>query len=217
MPCLMPDEKNSSSVRTDLTFAIVGCGRIAARHAEHIANVGRLVGTCDVVLDRAELLGAKYDARPYGSIDEMLRGEKELDVVSVCTPNGLHAEHTVAALEAGKHVLCEKPMAISVADCGAMIQAAERANRRLFIVKQNRFNPPVAAVKELLDHQKLGRIYSVHLNCFWNRNADYYQDTWKGTASLDGGSLYTQFSHFIDLLYWMVGDVKTAFAIVDNF
>ncbi|MEO7219866.1 MAG: Gfo/Idh/MocA family oxidoreductase [Gemmatimonadaceae bacterium] len=200
-----------------LTFGIVGCGRIAARHAEHIVKLGRLVGTCDVVVERAEVLAEKYGARAYGSIDEMLHGEKELDVVAVCTPNGLHAEHTVAALKAGKHVLCEKPMAISVADCGMMIQAAERANRRLFIVKQNRFNPPVAAVKELLDHEKLGRIYSVHLNCFWNRNADYYQDTWKGTASLDGGSLYTQFSHFIDLLYWMVGDVKTAFAIVDNF
>jgi predicted dehydrogenase len=129
----------------------------------------------------------------------------------------LHAKHTIAALRAGSHVLCEKPMAISVADCGAMIQAAEIANRRLFIVKQNRFNPPVAAVKKLLDEGRLGKIFSVQLNCFWNRDAAYYQDSWKGTAALDGGSLYTQFSHFIDLLYWMIGDVKDACAMVDNF
>ncbi|HEX2722029.1 MAG TPA: Gfo/Idh/MocA family oxidoreductase, partial [Gemmatimonadaceae bacterium] len=121
------------------------------------------------------------------------------------------------ALDKGIHVVCEKPMAISVADCGRMIQAAERASRSLFIVKQNRFNPPVAAVKELLDSGKLGQIYSVQLNCFWNRNADYYQDTWKGTRQLDGGSLYTQFSHFIDLLYWMIGDVKDACAMVENY
>jgi len=213
----MSDEKKSARARSDLTFAIVGCGRIASRHAEHIANVGRLVGACDVQFDRADSLAAKYGARPYRSLEEMLAGEKDLDVVAVCTPNGLHAEHSVAALKAGRHVLCEKPMAISVADCGTMIQAAERANRRLFIVKQNRFNPPVAAVKELLDGGRLGRVYSVQLNCFWNRNADYYQDTWKGTNALDGGSLYTQFSHFIDLLYWMVGDVKQALAMVDNF
>ncbi|MEJ7760035.1 MAG: Gfo/Idh/MocA family oxidoreductase [Gemmatimonadaceae bacterium] len=213
----MSDEKQNPRARSDLSFAIVGCGRIAARHAEHIANVGRLIGACDVQFDRADSLAGKYGARPYRSLDEMLAGEKEVDVVAVCTPNGLHAMHTVAALKAGRHVLCEKPMAISVADCGTMIQAAERANRRLFIVKQNRFNPPVAAVKELLDGGRLGRVYSVQLNCFWNRNADYYQDTWKGTNLLDGGSLYTQFSHFIDLLYWMVGDVKQALAMVDNF
>jgi UDP-N-acetyl-2-amino-2-deoxyglucuronate dehydrogenase len=200
-----------------LGFAIVGCGRIAARHAQHIANVGRLVATCDVIVERAKQLAEPHQANAYPCIEEMLRSESSIDVVAVCTPNGLHAEHTIAALRAGSHVLCEKPMAISVADCGAMIQEAERANRRLFIVKQNRFNPPVAAVKELLDSGRLGRLYSVQLNCFWNRNADYYRDSWKGTRALDGGSLYTQFSHFIDLLYWFVGDVKEALALVDNY
>lgn len=203
--------------RSDLRFAIVGCGRIAGRHAQQIARVGTLVATCDVVVDRAVKLAQEYNARHYGCLSDMLRDETGIDVVAICTPNGLHAEHALAALRAGCHVLCEKPMAISVADCGAMIQAAERANRRLFIVKQNRFNPPVAAVKELLDEGRLGRLYSVQLNCFWNRNADYYRDSWKGTLDLDGGSLYTQFSHFIDLLHWFVGDVKEAFAMVDNF
>jgi predicted dehydrogenase len=108
-------------------------------------------------------------------------------------------------------------MAISVKDCSEMIQAAERANRRLFIVKQNRFNPPVIAVKDLIDQGKLGKIYSIQLNCFWNRNPDYYKNSWKGTKDLDGGTLYTQFSHFIDLLYWFVGDVESVQAHTCNF
>jgi predicted dehydrogenase len=179
--------------------------------------VGTLVATCDILPERAMTLAAPYGAAAYTTVELMLESEEEIDVVSVCTPNGLHAQHSVAALNSGRHVLCEKPMAISVADCGSMIQAAERANRMLFIVKQNRFNPPVVAVKRLIDDGSLGTIYSVQLNCFWNRNADYYQDTWKGTRDLDGGLLYTQFSHFIDLLYWMVGDVKDAHAMLDNF
>jgi predicted dehydrogenase len=207
----------SQPERSNLRFAIVGCGRIAARHAQHISNVGSLVATCDVIPDRAAKLAEARGAAAYRCIEDMLASESKIDVVSVCTPNGLHAKHTLAAFRAGTHVLCEKPMAISVADCGAMIQAAEAANRRLFIVKQNRFNPPVAAVKKLLDQGRLGRIYSIQLSCFWNRDAAYYQDSWKGTLALDGGSLYTQFSHFIDLLYWMIGDVKDAFAIVDNY
>ena len=211
------DTETHPASRLDLRFAIVGCGRIAGRHAKQIGRLGNLVATCDVVVERAQMLASEYGARHYGYLEDMLRSEAGIDVVAVCTPNGLHAEHTLAALRADCHVLCEKPMAISVTDCRAMIQAAERANRRLFIVKQNRFNPPVAAVKELLDDGRLGRLYSVQLNCFWNRNADYYRDSWKGTLDLDGGSLYTQFSHFIDLLYWFVGDVKDVFAMVDNY
>ncbi len=138
------------------------------------------------------------------------------DVISICSPNGLHASHSILALKAGSHVLCEKPMAISVYDCGEMIKAAENANRRLFIVKQNRFNPPVKAVKQIVDEGRLGKILSVQLNCFWNRNADYYHNSWKGTKELDGGTLFTQFSHFIDLLYWIVGDVKKVHAVVNN-
>jgi UDP-N-acetyl-2-amino-2-deoxyglucuronate dehydrogenase len=205
-------QKNES-----LGFAIVGCGRIAVRHAHHISNVGRLVATCDVIPERASNLAGAHGARAYDCIEEMLRSESNIDVVSVCTPNGLHAAHTIAALRSGCHVLCEKPMAISVADCRAMTQAAESAKKSLFIVKQNRFNPPVAAVKKLLDEGRLGKIFSVQLNCFWNRDAAYYQDSWKGTTALDGGSLYTQFSHFIDLLYWMIGDVKEACAMVENY
>ena len=206
-------DKNPTS---ELRFGIVGCGRIASRHAKHISVAGRLIATCDILVERAAGLARLSGARAYRHLDEMLVAE-ELDVVSICTPNGLHAKHTIASFAAGCHVLCEKPMAISVADCASMIQAAERANRRLFIVKQNRFNPPIVVAKSLLDSGRLGRIYSVQLNCFWNRNPAYYRDTWKGTATMDGGTLYTQFSHFIDLLYWFVGDVKQVCTFVYNY
>jgi len=200
-----------------LTFAIIGCGRIAERHAEHIQKVGRLLAVCDIIPARAEALGEKHHCRIYYSVDDLLQCEKDVRVVAVCSPNGLHALHTMKALNAGKDVLCEKPMAITSYDCGEMIKAAEKNNRRLFIVKQNRFNPPVAAVKQAIDKGLLGRIFSIQLNCFWNRNDAYYLNSWKGTQNMDGGTLFTQFSHFIDLLYWMVGDVKKAYALTGNF
>lgn len=201
-----------------LKFAIVGCGRIAQRHAEHISGRGTLSSVCDVKLDRARELSKKYGARAFGDIDALLKSDGHVDLLSVCTPNGLHAEHTVKALEAGINVLCEKPMAISVADCRKMIDAAERNNRKLFIVKQNRFNPPIVALKEAIDSGRLGQIFSVQLNCFWNRTEDYYKSSdWKGTKTLDGGTLFTQFSHFIDLLYWMMGDIDDVRSFMDNF
>ncbi len=201
----------------DIRFAIVGCGRIAQRHAVHINKLGALKAVCDIDFEKALYIASKYESIPYQNLDEMLADQKDVDVVCVCTPNGLHAEHSIKALEAGFHVLCEKPMSTNVKDGEEMIKAAEKAGRQLFIVKQNRFNPPVAAVKNAVDKGLLGTIYSIQLNCFWNRNAGYYKDSWKGTNDLDGGTLFTQFSHFIDVLYWIVGDVKRVFAITGNF
>jgi UDP-N-acetyl-2-amino-2-deoxyglucuronate dehydrogenase len=131
-----------------INFALIGCGRIAQRHAEHIKNNGNLVAVCDIVKEKADALADKYNAKAYYSIPELLNSKDlAIDVVSICSPNGLHSNHSIESLTAGYNVLCEKPMAISVADCGDMIQAAEKANKRLFAIKQNRFNPPVAAVK----------------------------------------------------------------------
>lgn len=200
-----------------LNFAIVGCGRIAQRHAEHINNIGRLIAVCDNVKIKADALALQYKATSYADISDLLKNEKETDVVVVCSPNGLHAAHTIEALKAGHHVLCEKPMAINVQACREMIKEAEKAGKKLFVTKQNRFNPPVAAVKSAIDKGILGKVYSVQLSCFWNRNPDYYKDSWKGTIDMDGGTLYTQFSHFIDLLYWMFGDIEKAFALTANF
>ena len=201
-----------------LKFAIIGCGRIANRHAEQIDRLAVLQAVCDKVESRADQLGQRYGSKIYTSYEDLLLNEKELDVISICTPNGLHAEHSIIAFHQGFHVLCEKPMAITVYDCGEMIKEAEKAKRRLFVVKQNRYNPPVQAIKEALDEGRLGKISNIQLNCFWNRNIEYYtQSDWKGTIKLDGGTLFTQFSHFIDLLYWMFGDIKKVEAITRNF
>jgi len=201
-----------------VNFAIIGCGRIGLRHAEHIFNKGKLVAVCDINEERAKTVGEKYAVDVFHSLETLLKSNLKIDVIAICSPNGLHAEQTIKALRAGYHVVCEKPMALNVYDCGEMIKAAEKANKRLFVVKQNRFNPPVEALKKLLDEGVLGKITNVQLNCFWNRNSEYYtQSDWKGTKALDGGILYTQFSHFIDLLYWLIGDVLEVNAFNSNF
>lgn len=203
---------------SELNFILVGCGRIAQRHAENIKKYGNLAAVCDIKQTAAIEFAEKYDTRYYFALDEMLQKEKNADVVSICTPNGLHPEHAIKALIAGKHVVCEKPMALTVTDCGKMITSAEKANKRLFIVKQNRFNPPVIKIKEIIDDGRLGKINSIQLNCFWNRNSDYYRESdWKGTKEMDGGILFTQFSHFIDLVYWMIGDVKKVYSFIKNY
>jgi UDP-N-acetyl-2-amino-2-deoxyglucuronate dehydrogenase len=202
----------------ELKIGIIGCGRIAQRHAYHIGNTKglKLKATCDIDFEKAKSMADIYHTLPYSDIDELLKNS-DVDLISICSPNGLHAMHSIKALKFGKHVLCEKPMAINVNDCGAMISAAENANRRLFVIKQNRFNPPVIAVKQLIEEGKLGKIYSVQLSCFWNRNEAYYANSWKGTLDLDGGTLYTQFSHFIDLLYFLIGDIKNTKAFGKNY
>lgn len=202
-----------------INIAIIGCGRIAQRHAEHIINTEglKLVAVCDNIATKAKLLVQNTECRFYTNLEDMLLNQSNIDVVSICTPNGLHAEHTIMALNAGKHVLCEKPMAIEVQDCGLMIEAAERNNKRLFVIKQNRFNPPVQLVKKWLLSGVLGKINSVQLSCFWNRNENYYANSWKGTKMLDGGTLFTQFSHFVDLLYYFIGDVKRVEAFGRNY
>src|SRR4030095_2280179 len=113
--------------------------------------------------------------------------------------------------------LCEKPMAITTHDAQEMINTEKQTGKRLFVVKQNRYNPPVVFVKKLIDEKKLGRILSFQMNCFWNRPASYYQSSWKGTKNMDGGTLFTQFSHFIDLLYWLLGDVSKVTGQRKNF
>jgi UDP-N-acetyl-2-amino-2-deoxyglucuronate dehydrogenase len=200
-----------------LKFAIIGCGRIASRHADIISGIASLEAVCDVKEDRAQALAAKHSARHYTKIEDLLKAENDIDVVSICTPNALHGPQTILSLNAGRHVLCEKPMALSVKECKEMIEAAEKNRKYLFIVKQNRFNPPVAELKKLIDEGRLGRILSAEINCFWNRNEEYYkQSDWKGRKLIDGGTLFTQFSHFIDLMYWLVGDVKEVRALGRN-
>ena len=200
-----------------LKFALVGCGTIGTRHAALINQVGKLQAVCDIEKVKVDLFAIQYSCNGYNKIDDLLREEKDVDVIVICTPNGLHAQHSIKSLEAGHHVLCEKPMAINIEDAQQMITVAERTKKKLFVVKQNRFNPPVVAVKKVINEGRLGKIFNIQLNCFWNRHDSYYNNNWRGTKELDGGILYTQFSHFIDLLYWMIGEVEEVKTFKNNF
>ncbi len=201
----------------NLNFALIGCGRIAARHATHMMTFGKLQAVCDIDQEKANAFAKQYNCRVYYHPNDLIRAEKNIDIAAVCTPNGLHAVHSIACLKAGFNVLCEKPLAIKSRDAKEMIKTAEETGKQLFVVKQNRFNPPVAAVKKAIDEGRLGKIFSMQLSCFWNRDAAYYQNSWKGTNALDGGTLYTQFSHFIDLMLWIMGDVEAVETFTANF
>jgi UDP-N-acetyl-2-amino-2-deoxyglucuronate dehydrogenase len=190
-------------------FAIIGCGNISRRHAAAIKSAGTLLAVCDINESKADSLGREFDVPAYYNISDLL-DKVAPDIVTVCSPNGLHPHHVIAALRSGSHVLCEKPLSISVDEGSWMVEEAGKSGKRLFVVKQNRYNPPVIAVKSLLDQGKLGKILSFQINCFWNRPASYYAEPWRGTLFLDGGTLFTQFSHFIDILYWFLGEIEHA-------
>jgi UDP-N-acetyl-2-amino-2-deoxyglucuronate dehydrogenase len=200
-----------------IRFLIVGFGNIGRRHAEHIRqNPGTLlVAVCDSDPDAKKHLAAGVDF--YTSLVEMLE-KTNADVLCVCTPNYLHESHTIAGLNVGLHTVVEKPMAISVAECDRMIAAAEKAGKTIFAVKQNRYNPPVQEVKKLMANNGLGHIYMIQVNCFWNRGDAYYAGSdWRGKKDKDGGCLFTQFSHFVDILYYLNGPVKDARGWIHNF
>ena len=144
----------------------------------------------------------------YRGLDEMLKEAREIEVVSIATPNGLHEAHAIRCLRAGKHVVVEKPMALNLASCERMTLEAERAGRELFCVLQNRYSPAIQWLKNQIEKAALGKVFMVQVNCFWNRDERYYkQGSWHGTRALDGGTLFTQFSHFIDILYFLFGDI----------
>lgn len=206
-------------IKDKIKFAVIGCGHIGKRHAEMISRNPdtQLVALCDI-LPREKVGVEKYDVPFYSSPDELLATEKDVDVVSVCTPNGLHATHAIKALEAKKHVVCEKPMALRKSDCEEVLYKALQVHRQVFCVMQNRYSPPAEWLKGLVESGKLGDIYMVQLNCYWNRDERYYKPgTWKGSKDMDGGVLFTQFSHFIDMMYWLFGDITGVKANFKNF
>jgi UDP-N-acetyl-2-amino-2-deoxyglucuronate dehydrogenase len=190
-------------------FAIVGCGHIGKRHAEMVLRnpEADLVALCDIKKP-ATLDIEAFDVPFFDSIDDLLDAGLDFDVVNICTPNGLHAEQAIKALDKRKHVVIEKPMALTKADAEKIIYKSMQVSRQVFCVMQNRYSPPAQWIKELIDQQILGDIYMVQINCYWNRDSRYYtKDNWHGTKDLDGGTLFTQFSHFIDMMYWLFGDI----------
>lgn len=199
-------------------FAVVGCGRIGMRHVETILNHGKaeLVATVDPA-GRGSM-EALQAVPHFATLEDFLRAKPEADIVNVATPNGWHAPQAIALLEAGYHVLIEKPLALSKTDAERVLHAALSHGKRVFAVMQNRYSPPSEWLKNLVQSNVLGPIYQVHLNCFWNRDERYYHaGGWHGTSDMDGGTLFTQFSHFVDILYWVFGDIQPLFAELDNF
>lgn len=193
-----------------IKFAVVGCGHIGKRHAEMVLRhpEAELVAMMDVK-PKSELGLDGYDVPFYTDLDEMLAAMPEINVVNICTPNGLHASQSLKALQQRKHVVCEKPMGLSKANCENVIFKALQMSRHVFCVMQNRYSPPSVWLKEMIDEERLGDIFLVDINCYWNRDERYYKgDGWKGTADLDGGTLFTQFSHFVDIMYWLFGDIE---------
>lgn len=195
-------------------FGIIGCGRIAPRHADSLAEIdgAKLVHVCDVVESRARHFSEKYGITHCQDYHDLL-ANPEVDIVSICTPSGMHAEMAIAALKAGKHVLVEKPMAMNVADADRMISTAKEMNRKLCIVLQNRYNPPMQDFYKAVRDGKIGRILLGSVTVRWYRPQEYYNDGWHGTKAMDGGALMNQSIHHIDALQWLVGvPVKSVFA-----
>ncbi len=194
--------------------ALVGCGRISKNHFEAIGRVDglELAAVCDIDAERARRSGAEHGVPFFGSIEEMLAGVSA-DVVSICTPSGLHAAQGAAAARAGKHVITEKPMAISLTQADALVHACDLAGVHLFVVKQNRLNPPIQILKRAIDKGRFGRIYMANVTVRWQRPQDYYDaEPWRGTWEFDGGAIMNQASHYVDLLQWLVGPVETVMA-----
>lgn len=190
-------------------FAVVGAGHIGKRHAEMILreNEAELVAMVDV-RSKEECDADHFDVPFFTTVEEMLASGIDMDVVNICTPNGLHAQQSLLALEAKKHVVCEKPMGLSKDNCEKVIFKSLQMSKQVFCVMQNRYSPPSEWIKSIIEEGIMGDIYMVQLNCYWNRDDRYYKKGgWKGTPDLDGGTLYTQFSHFIDIMYWLFGDI----------
>jgi len=199
-----------------IRIALLGCGRISKNHIDSIKTLeteglATLVATCDILPDRAESAAASFgpDCVPYTDYAEMLAKE-DIDLVSICSPSGLHPEHVIQAAKAGKHALSEKPAGIKVADVDRAIHACDEAGVKYFVVKQNRFNRTIQLLKQALDAGRFGHIYMVTSNVFWTRPQDYYDMApWRGTWALDGGCLCNQAAHYVDLVQWMGGAVES--------
>lgn len=202
-----------------IKFAVIGCGHIGKRHAEMIFRNR----DCELVAlidnkNKVELGIDDFKVPFFSSLEEFLISNLDVDVVNIATPNGFHAEHALKCLEARKHVVIEKPIALTKSDAEKVIFRALNVHRHVFAVMQNRYSPPSQWIKGLIDSGHLGKIYMVQLNCYWNRDERYYKSgSWHGDKNLDGGTLFTQFSHFIDILYWLFGDIHNIHSRIRDF
>jgi UDP-N-acetyl-2-amino-2-deoxyglucuronate dehydrogenase len=198
----------------EIRVALVGCGRISANHFDAIQKVDgvRLTAVADSDEDRARTAGAAQRVPWYSSYAELLK-HADCDVVTICTPSGLHSSQGIAAARAGKHVITEKPMSITLEQADALVQACDDAGVRLFVVKQNRLNPSIQLLKRAVDKGRFGRIYLANTTVRWQRPQEYYDAaSWRGTWEFDGGAFMNQASHYVDLIQWLVGPVESVVA-----
>jgi len=192
-----------------IRFGVIGTGHIGKRHAEMIVrnDESELVALCDI-LEKQKLSLDSYNVPFYNNYQTMLSNHSELDVVCICTPNGSHSDIAIDVLNSEKHVVIEKPIGLSKAKCEGVIYKALQKHKQVFAVMQNRYSPPSIWLKDIVENKVIGNIFMVQVNCYWNRDDRYYKKGgWKGTQELDGGTLFTQFSHFIDIMYWLFGDI----------
>jgi UDP-N-acetyl-2-amino-2-deoxyglucuronate dehydrogenase len=197
-----------------IRVALVGCGRISQNHLDALQRIDglELAAVCDVIAQRAQEAGDRYGVPWFRSYEQMLV-EAACEIVTVATPSGLHPAHGIAAAMAGKHVVSEKPMAISLAGADALLQACDTAGVRLFVVKQNRLNPAIQLLRRAIDKGRFGRIYMGNCTVRWTRPQEYYdQAPWRGTWEFDGGAFMNQASHYVDLLQWLMGPVESVIA-----
>jgi UDP-N-acetyl-2-amino-2-deoxyglucuronate dehydrogenase len=199
-----------------IKIALVGCGRIAKNHfqaIEHHQKQLTLTAVCDIDPKVAQESGAQYGVKPYTSLDDLLQ-QSDADIVTLCTPSGLHPLQTVRIAQSGRHVITEKPMATRWNDGIRMVRACDEAGVRLYVVKQNRLNATLQLLKKAIDSQRFGKIYLANINVFWTRPQDYYdQGGWRGTWELDGGAFMNQASHYVDLVHWLLGPVESVNAM----
>jgi predicted dehydrogenase len=211
---------------SSIQFSVVGFGRIGQRHAKiiHEHPECTLLSVCDTDsshFEQREPLG--FPTLPtYTNINDLIHAEQtsgqQSDVVTIATPNGFHAPYAVKLLRAGYHVVIEKPMGITGAECEEVLIAEKETGKHVFVVKQNRYSPPSLWLKDMVQSGSLGDILMVQTNCYWNRDQRYYSTSpWRGSLDQDGGALYTQFSHFVDLMYWVFGDITKIQSTVRNF
>jgi len=206
----------NKTVNNPLKFVLIGCGRIAKRHSELLGHNqiegAQLIAVCDTDFEKSKKIGEKFSVPSYADMDDMMQKEK-VDVAVVLTPSGLHAEHVINLAKYGKDIMVEKPMALTLDDADDMNEACDRNSCRLFIIKQNRFNVPVAKLREAHQEGRFGELVLGTVRVRWARHQHYYdQDAWRGTWAMDGGVLTNQASHHVDMLEWMMGDVESVFA-----
>lgn len=202
-------------------FTVLGCGHIGKRHAEMVRRneEAELVALIDSDAGREKELAEIFPGIPFfASLEAFLASGLKTDVINIATPNGLHAMQARQSLEAGHHVVIEKPMGLNKKECEEVIYKALHHSRQIFCVMQNRYSPPSEWLKSVVSQGVLGNIYMVQVNCYWNRDERYYKKGgWHGSGTLDGGTLFTQFSHFVDLMYWVFGDIADIQAKFDDF